>query len=197
MAWCGVAWRGVAHWVLLAGRAALCPLRCLVFLTCVRHTRPPPTPPPARQVLLVNQGLCLMFNASLFPCSGSGSAAGCPVVMGPCDAPGAVWEWALGPDASPVTSVVPGPLFLDVDCNYAAPHTLVKVLASGPANLVFVNGTGSTGVVQVGGTSSCLNTGQGPPIPPCGGKGEVYLPTQIQLAACSDPTAQGWSVQLV
>lgn len=157
----------------------------------------PPTPPPTPKVTIANNGSCLTFNTTSFPCSGTGDAAGCPVVMGSCDDPGAVWEWALGTEPSPVTSTFtayPLPLALDVDCNNVAPHTLVKVLASGPASLLYVS---EGGRVQFGSSSACLNTGQGPPVPPCSGKGEEYLQNQIQLVSCDDPTAQGWSVHVL
>lgn len=151
--------------------------------------------PPAR-VRITNGGRCLViFNASQFPCSGSGPAAGCPVVMGPCDDPSAVWTVTPGGGGGgggPVMSaaVGGGAVGLDVDCNSAAPHTVVKALASGFAAVDFAGGRAA-----VLGGSACFNTGQGPPRPPCGPPGELYLDAQVQLVDCADPTAQGWAVE--
>ena len=147
-------------------------------------TPPPPPPPPA--VKLQNGGLCLTFNASTFPCSGSGAAAGCPVVMGDCASTGA--KWVL--DGGYISSAVVAGTALDVDCDTAVAHTLVKVLKSGPSKLAL---DASRGVIAFNDGAFCLNTGQGPARPPCGPPGEKWLPTQIQLIPCADPSAAGWT----
>jgi hypothetical protein len=153
----------------------------------------PLPPPPPRRATLQNGNLCLTYNASAFPCSGTGPAAGCPVVMGPCTgsgAGGAVWRVPADGVPGPIISDADPSLSLNVDCDRADPHTLVKVLASGAVSFT-VNATAGT-VAYTGGM--CLNTGEGPAVPPCGPAGEVWLETQIQLAACTDGTALGWTV---
>ena len=145
----------------------------------------PPPPPPPPSARLRNGGSCLTFNASSFPCSGAGASAGCPVVIGDCASPGARWLISGGTIAS---AVVPGAA-LDIDCNAKTPHTIAKVLMSGPSALTLRGGA-----VEFGSSGMCLNTGQGPARPPCGPPGEVWLPHQIQLVDCSDPTALGWEV---
>lgn len=156
----------------------------------------PPPPPPPTYVELRNGGSCLQFNASAFPCSGTGAAAGCPVTMGPCDAAGAGAVWVIPPNATAGTfaSNFSQGLALDVDCDSTSPHTLVKVLASGAASLTF---HADAGTIEFGSSGMCFNTGQGPAVPPCGGRGEVWLPNQIQLTACNDPTAAGWTAVTV
>jgi hypothetical protein len=149
----------------------------------------PPAPP--RRAMLRNGASCLVYNASGFPCSGAGPAAGCPVVMGNCSgAAGSVWQVSADGVPGVIVSDANPSLSLNVDCDSTAPHTLVKVLASGSVPLT-VNETAGT-IAYSGGM--CFNTGEGPAVPPCGPKGEVWLETQIQLAACGDPTAQGWTV---
>lgn len=150
-------------------------------------TPPPPPPPPPRR--LRNGGLCLTFNASAFPCSGSSSYEGCPLVLGDCAAPGAAW--ALQGDGTIASAAVPG-VGLSVDCNAQRPHTLVKALVHGNSPLAF---DAARGVVAFGGSGLCLNTGQGPAVPPCGPPGELWLQTQVQLAPCADASAAGWSVE--
>lgn len=113
--------------------------------------------------------------------------------MGECNSRGAVWLWEQSPGkATVITSnfTIGTPLTIDVDCNDVKPHTVVKVLASGPSPLELVSG----GKIAFGGGKACLNTGQGPPNPPCGPH-EVYLQNQIQLTPCDDDTASGWSIQ--
>ena len=142
---------------------------------------------------LVNGGQCLIiFNASSFPCSGGGPSAGCPVVMGDCADPSALWNLAAsdGSEAPVVSHAISG-VGLNVDCDDTAPHTVVKALASSHTDTAV-----SDGRVSVLGGRACINTGQGPPRTPCGPAGEIFLPTQIQLVACDDVTAQGWSVEV-
>ena len=157
-------------------------------------TPPPPPPPPTASVRLANGGQCLGFNFSGFPCSGAGPAAGCPLVMMPCVGNGTLFsvgvDFADGAAGAVMSGALEGaPAGLDVDCDSAAPHALVKLLASGFNDFVFEGGR-----LQKSGTGACLNTGQGPATPPCGPKSEVWLPNQVQLAACADASAQGWSL---
>ena len=162
-------------------------------LTC-GPTRFAPTQP-ARNVTLRNGGLCLVIaNASSFPCSGEGTSAGCPVVMGACEDASALWQLQAETGfvvSSTVVGADGGAIGLDVDCDSAAPHTIVKALASG-LNAASIGADGRFSVLS---GAACLNTGQGPAVPPCGPKTELWLPTQIQVAAsCDDVSAQGWSV---
>jgi hypothetical protein len=168
-------------------------LFCQPGMTTCGPTLPPP-PPPTQNVRLMNGGQCLMFSSATFPCSGTGTSEGCPVVLGSCGDAGSVWAWD-GAGGTVVSVALPS-VALDVDCNAVVPHTVVKALASGAAPLRFVNGTGGMGVIQFQFGAACLNGGQGPPNKPCGPAGEVYLQTQIQLAPCADATAQGWTLQL-
>ena len=161
-------------------------------------TRFGPPPPPLR---LRNGARCLVVtNASSFPCSGAGVAAGCPAVMGDCGDASALWTAAAAgalSRGSTLTSADPvlvaaGGVVLDVDCNAVAPHTVVKALASGAASITLT----PEGRLQVAGGAACFNTGQGPANKPCGPPGEVYLDSQIQLTACDDADAQGWAAEL-
>lgn len=97
------------------------------------------------------------------------------------EVPGPFWSNYTPPGGASIA--------MDVDCESQQPHTLVKALASGPSTLVF-NATAGT-ISFAGGM--CLNTGQGPAIPPCSHSQEKWLPNQIQLAPCSDPSAAGWT----
>ena len=155
-------------------------------------TRFAPEPPP-HNVTLRNAGKCLIItNVSSFPCSGTGDAEGCPLVMGDCSDPSA--QWSLDSESGFLTSAVVvsssgAQIGLDVDCNHSAPHTLVKALASGFNAVAFSGDT-----ISVLGGAACLNTGQGPALPLCGPSSEHWLPNQIQTASCSDASAHGWSL---
>ena len=151
-------------------------------------TRFAPQPPP-KNVTFQNGGQCLVIaNATSFPCSGSGEAAGCPVLMGSCSDPSAQWQLSAT-DGTVMSAMLPG-IGLDVDCDSPAAHTVVKALASGFAPVAVAAG----GRLSVLGNAACFNTGQGPPRPVCGPQTEHTLPNQIQLAACSDATTAGWTV---
>jgi hypothetical protein len=155
-------------------------------------TRFAPAPPP-KNVTLRNAGQCLVIaNASTFPCSGSGDAEGCPLVMGDCADPSA--QWSLDADSgflvsATVVSSSGAQIAVDVDCDHSTPHTLVKALASGFNAVTVVGDT-----LSVLGGAACLNTGQGPALPLCGPATEHWLPNQIQTAPCADASAHGWSV---
>lgn len=176
------------------GRAAYADSCNWVQLFCTDGTDPTcgptrfPPPPPPKNVTLRNGGLCLIVaNASSFPCSGTGAMAGCPVLMGDCADASAQWQFQA--DGSVVSGVLAG-VGLDVDCNYATPHTVVKALASSFAP-VAVTADGRLSVLS---GQACFNTGQGPPRPVCGPPGEHTLDYQIQVDSCSDATTAGWSV---
>lgn len=159
--------------------------------TCGPTRFAPPQPP--RNVTLSNGGKCLVIaNGTSFPCSGSGDAEGCPLLLGDCADPTAQWQIDEASGfltSSAVTSSAGAPVGLDVDCDHAQPHTLVKALASGFNAVAVVGDT-----ISVLGGAACLNTGQGPALPLCGPSSEHWLPNQIQTALCSDPSAHGWVV---
>lgn len=161
---------------------------------------PPPAPLPAFR--LRNGAACLGFNASGgFPCSRSGPAGGCPLLMLPCSDPGTAFNLtAAGAAGAKPTAIYSALLSaqagaplagLDVDCASTAPNTLVKLLESG-----FDSFTVAGGRVQYE-RGGCLNTGQGVPVPPCGASGETYLQSQVKIAPCDSAEAQGWSVEAV
>lgn len=157
----------------------------------------PPPPPPPVSYRLKNGDACLsVYNYTAYPCSGSGPSGGCPVVMGPCSTnnPSSIWNLTLVHGSSTITSAaIPG-AGLDVDCDSTAPNTIVKALNSGI--FVFSLGGGDTRIQMPGG-GGCLNSGQGLPNKPCGNHPEVYLPQQIKVTPCSDPTALGWVLEAV
>ena len=167
------------HWVQLFCAGGTDP-------TCGPTLRPPLPPP--KNVTLRNGGRCLVVaNASSFPCSGTGTMAGCPVLMGDCADPSAQWQMSTT-DGTVVSGVLPG-VGLDIDCDSSAPHTVVKALACCFASVALAGDR-----LSVLGGAACLNTGQGPPRPVCGPPGEHTLPNQIQTASCTDATSGGWSV---
>jgi hypothetical protein len=108
-----------------------------------------------------------------------------------------VWNLTLAHDGSStiVSAAVPG-AGLDVDCDSTSPNTIVKALNSGI--LVFsLLGAGDSRIRMTGAGGGCLNSGQGVPNKPCGHQPEVYLPQQIKVTPCSDPTALGWTLEVV
>ena len=120
--------------------------------------------------------------------------------MGPCGGePGDRWaipmNGASGPFTSADVKTSDGlPVVINIDCNkYSVSHTLAWALGSSAAPLAFDS---ATGMVTISGSQSCLNSGQGPANPACGGGDQQYaLVNQIQVAACSDPAAKGWTMQ--
>ena len=150
-------------------------------------TRSALSPPPK----LRNGGKCLIIaNASSFPCSGSGDAESCPVVMGDCTEPSS--QWLFDPRSRALLSATVKssggrPVGINVDCDQSHPHTLVKALASSFTSVAVAGDT-----LSVFGGAACLNTGQGAARPLCGPSTERWLPNQIQLVPCSDPSAHGW-----
>ena len=169
---------------------------------CGPTTTPPQPPPPALPAFrLRSGGACLGFNASRgFPCSRSGAAGGCPLLMLPCSEPSTALNMtAAGAAGSEPTEIFSALLSargsgaplagVSVDCNSDAPGTLAKMLESGFARFTVARGRVSFGA------DACLNAGQGTPRPPCGGAGELYLQNQVKIAPCGSAEAQGWSVE--
>lgn len=153
----------------------------------------PTKPPPPTAVKYVQGGQCLISNSS-FPCPG-GWANSCPVFLGSCDDPTAVWlESGTGSISNQhITSSS-----INVDCNDCTPRTLVKLFGgSGDEGSFSFNAT--AGQLQwscPSGSLMCLNGGQGTPNPPCKA-GEFYLSDQTQLDTCGAAGTQGWTRQVV
>ena len=150
-------------------------------------TFPPPAPPPPPPARLSRGGLCLVTNAS-FPCFHNSGGQGCPVFMGACSDPTALWTLS----DSTVASAHYNGTVLDIDCGSCVPNTIVKLLDSTPAKLVLDAKAGQVQVVGCPGM--CLNGGQGRPNPPCAVGHEDFIGEQIKLAACSSPDTLGWTL---
>ena len=92
-----------------------------------------------------------------------------------------------------VNATLDSPVVFNVDCDkYDVAHTLVWALGSSASLLSF---NSAAGTLSLSGSSSCLNSGQGPANPPCGSGQGFSLPSQIQVASCSDPSSKGWSAE--
>jgi len=136
-------------------------------------------------------GRCLITNGTGFPCPG-GHADSCPLTLGSCDDPTAVWvESPAGTltNADPALSAC-----INLDCDECAVGTVAKALscASSPGNqFSFNNNTGTLSFQLCGAGAMCLNDGSGVPVPPCEA-GEFFLPTQVKLSPCGGPDTAGW-----
>lgn len=139
------------------------------------------------QFLFSGTNQCLVTNSSTYPCPG-GTGNSCPLFLGDCNDPTALWDdsqatlrnvyWSqrAGIDAS-----------VNIDCNYVTPDTPAKVLqCDGCGNtIVFSNG-------QLLYTSGmCLNNGDTKSNPPCN-SAEPYLTNQVQIQPCTSTDTQGW-----
>lgn len=149
-----------------------------------------PTPPSVK--FTYNNNLCLISNSSNFPCPG-GAANSCPVYLGDCNDPSALWQDENGYFVNPYLSIDGSPAEINIDCDYSVPYTVAKLLrySGGSGNgLSFVSGqilyTGSDG------TTMCLNGGQTKPNVPCSAT-ETYYPNQIQIENCTSPNTFGWA----
>ena len=130
-------------------------------------------------------GLCLVSNAT-FPCPG-GTGNSCPVFLGNCNDPSAVWDDSQGVLEN-VHFATPGlTAQINIDCNSETPHTVAKLLQAGGNPIAFADGQ-----LAWQGTDLCLNAGQGPLIPPCN-SGEGHAAQQIQVDLCSSASTQGWT----
>ncbi len=133
-----------------------------------------------------SNGLCLTSN-STFPCA-SGAHNSCPLFLGNCSDPMSIWDDSQDQlssyGAGDQSNVV------NIDCNSCKPHAVAKLIVGlgSAANLRFVNGQ----LAYICGEASglCLNGGQGPATPTCGG--EHYLATQVQVDDCASSGTQGW-----
>ena len=145
---------------------------------CGANVAPPPPPPPRVRYEYGQQ--CLVTNSS-FPCAGALSA--CPLFLGDCSDPLAVWLELAG---GVIKSATLPDACVAVDCHYTVAHTTTKAAPCDVASPTsFVGGQ----LVTPGGM--CLNGGQGPAIAPCK-PGEWFRTDQIQIEACAAPSTSGW-----
>lgn len=158
-------------------------------LTNFAAFRPDGCETPKTRAKFVNGGACLVSNAT-FPCPG-GTGNSCPVFLGSCDDPSAVWDDSQGVLEN-VHFATPGaPAQINIDCNAETPHTVAKLLQAGGNPISFAGGQ-----LAWQGTGLCLNAGQGPLIPPCN-SGEGHAAQQIQVDLCSSAETQGWTREVV
>jgi len=139
-------------------------------------------------------GLCLVTNAS-FPCAGGG-ADSCPLFLGDCASPMALWNDGDGATLSNLGAA--GANVVNADCNSCAAGTLLKLITGtgSAAGLAFSAAGGGTIAYSCGGVPGlCLDGGSagGPPCDP----GEPYLAAQVRVAACAGASAQGWAREVV
>ena len=164
---------------------------------------PPPAPPgPQRLVRLRYQasGLCLSTNASSqFPCPGGWSNS-CPLFLGDCAA--AQSTWIEDADSGFLAnSVTANRGTINIDCDNCSAGRVAKIMVDdggsrdGSIFPHFVAGGG--GVLAISACDgSCLSGGQGTATPTCEA-GEATAEHQVQVAACADATAQGWSREIL
>lgn len=148
-----------------------------------------PTIPPSPVAVRYQWGSqCLVTNSS-FPCP-TGRAQSCPLFLGSCSDPTAVWlQPANGPLINGDSSIS---ACVNLDCDNCAPGTVAKALecSASPGNtFTFSASAGTLAFDQCSGM--CLDNGDGAPVPPCYA-GEAYLQSQVKLAACGGPTTTGW-----
>lgn len=142
---------------------------------------------PQTRVQFVQNGQCLITNSSNFPCAG-GAGNSCPLFLGSCSDPSAVWN----DDGGVLSNVFLGPqTAVNVDCDNCADTTVTKLLDVASPSPIAFNYAGQLVYTCPSGASMCLNGGQTKPTPPCNGQ-EPYLATQVQVYDCSSPTTQGW-----
>jgi hypothetical protein len=135
---------------------------------------------------------CLVSNTT-FPCPG-GADNSCPLFLGDCSSPMALWD-----DADGVLSTLgqPGggggqapPQQVNIDCDSDAPGAVAKLIVSG-GNLIVFQGGQLVYTAPTGAGSLCLNGGQDPVTPPCAPT-EPYLRDQITIQDCTKASTQGW-----
>ena len=152
--------------------SAFSPSLCLLPSTRVRFEAP--------------DGRCLISN-NTFPCTG-GADNSCPVFLGSCEAPSAVWDDGSGQILNPWATAQGGTAGLNVDCDQTSPGAVVKLLglnAGGWNSFTF-----QAGQILYGETGLCLDGGQGPFSPPCGL--EPRASDQITVQPCASQTTSGW-----
>ena len=142
---------------------------------------------PAARRGTIEEGLFHGCDAyATFSCPG-GTGNSCPVFLGNCNDPSAVWDESQGVLEN-VHFATPGlTAQINIDCNSETPHTVAKLLQAGGNPIAFADGQ-----LAWQGTDLCLNAGQGPLIPPCN-SGEGHAAQQIQVDLCSSASTQGWT----
>ncbi len=138
-------------------------------------------------------GLCLVSNAS-FPCAGGG-ADSCPLFVGDCSSPMALWDDGDGATLSNLGAA--GANVVNADCNSCAAGTLMKLITGtgSAAGLAFSAAGGGTIAYSCGGVPGlCLDGGSagGPPCDPS----EPYLAVQVRVAECAG-AGEGWAREVV
>lgn len=157
-----------------------------------------PHTPPTR-VLFKKGGLCLTSNASSqFPCPGGANNA-CPVFLGDCASPSAVWDDSDGTLQNVGIAASSGQSAgINVDCDATAPGAVAKLLGEGSgdsANPITFTPSAEGQLVYTldsqGAPYLCLDAGGGPYSPPCGR--EPRSSNQVATQLCTDSSTQGWS----
>lgn len=152
----------------------------------------PPQPPSTKVRFHYGSGRrCLVTNTS-FPCGGGGGDS-CPLFVGDCALPTAIWDDGDGASLSSL-GVGGQANTVNADCNTCAAGTLFKLITGtgSAANLLYSASGGGVIAYACGGapTPLCLDGGSagGAPCDPS----EPYLALQVRAAACTSASAQGW-----
>lgn len=160
---------------------------------------PPPPPTPVHYSQAGAPGLCLLVNntsaggGTAFPCPGGHSDA-CPIALGDCDSPAAVWS-APASWPAPLSSLAFAGTVTNVDCNHCAAGTVVKQTndLGYASQLALDAAAGTLSVTACPGMCVTALAASGPRVPPCQ-SGEPWLPTtQLALVPCGDAAAGGWA----
>jgi hypothetical protein len=152
-------------------------------------------PNPRSAVKFKRGSLCLISNGTAdFPCGGGADNA-CPVFLGDCGDPTALWVTSDGTFQNVAIATATGKeAGINIDCNQAQPGAVAKLLGyNGGANpLFFAAGQIVYTTDAAGNSALCLDGGGGPYSPPCGQ--EARSSNQIATQSCSAPTTEGWEV---
>jgi hypothetical protein len=152
-------------------------------------------PSPKNAVKFRKGGLCLITNStSEFPCGGGADNA-CPVFLGDCSDPTALWVTSDGTFVNlAVTTATQQAAGINIDCNSVAPGAVAKLLgfAGGANPLAFAGGQIVYTMDGSGNNVLCLDGGGGPYSPPCGK--EARSSNQLAIQPCSSPSTQGWEI---
>ena len=159
--------------------------------------------PPLVGNFVNSDGLCLGFQSG-FPCwkgpalgvngsSGSPPAPlhSCPLLAVPCEGAAQAWFQQAGavwrPQALVGTETA-------LDCQSCATGSVAKVIAEGMGTALLWNPGLYGGRIAIPGCSGmCLSNGiaEGA-VPPCGGTGEPWSPTQVHVEPCQSNASAGW-----
>ena len=166
-------------------------------------TLPPPkgcVHPAGKAVRFVyNNGQCLVTNSSVFPCGGGANNA-CPLFLGSCQDPTALWtESTPGLQNNFWSSKTGQAAQINIDCNSEAPGAVAKLLGMGAGQgnplcyddathqIVYSKSDDDTPLL-------CLDGGGGPYGPVCGR--EERSSNQIATQLCSGASTVGWTRQV-